>query len=267
LKKILKGYILWTYGVFYCFLLLIGITMLVLKFHTLAEILKVISAWTATFVFVVMFHKIYPKDSLIHFIKRQVSGRIKISTVACIILLQFFICLGSILFKSIIGNMPIKAQLITSWTTLLAVFANNLIQGPLGEELGWRGFVLNELQKKFSSLKSAIIVGAVWGFWHAPLWFIASGYEGIQLVQYIIFFMVSIISLSIIMTVFYNLTHNLVITMIIHQFFNYFTAIQLGDRLHTFMVTALLYFIAALVLVNYKGVLFKQQNSSLNNNV
>jgi len=118
-----------------------------------------------------------------------------------------------------------------------------------------------------SALKSAIIIGKVWGFWYAPLWFIASGYEGIQLVQYIILFMVSIISLSIIMTVFYNLTHNLVITMIIHQFFNYFTAIQLGDRLHTFMVTALLYFIAALVLVNYKGVLFKQQNSSLNNNV
>jgi membrane protease YdiL (CAAX protease family) len=232
--------------------------MFVLKSQTLAEILKVISAWTATFVFVAMFHKIYPKGNLREYIKSQFSERIKISTVLCVILLQFFIFLGILLFTSTVGNMPIKAQLTTSWTTLLVIFGDNLIRGPLGEELGWRGFVLNELQKKFSPLKSAIIVGLAWGLWHAPLWFLASGYTGVQLVKYIICFLAYIIAGSIIMTAFYNLNHNLLIPIIIHQLMNYFLAIQNGDILSIITVTTSVYFVAAaiLVLLNYKKCLY-----------
>ncbi len=35
----------------------------------------------------------------------------------------------------------------------------NLFAGSLGEELGWRGFVQNHLQKRHSPLKASIIVG------------------------------------------------------------------------------------------------------------
>jgi uncharacterized protein len=231
--------------------------MLVIKSQTLAEILKVISAWTATFVFIVMFRKIYPKDNLIHYIKRQFSEKIKVSTVLCIILLQFLIFLGILLLTSTAEKVPINAKLTTSWITLLVVFCDALIRGPLGEELGWRGFVLNELQKKFSPLKSAIIVGVAWGFWHTPLWFL-SGYSGIQLVKYIICFLIYIIATSIIMTAFYNLNHNILIPIIIHQLVNYVFAIQIGDILHNITVTTLVYFIVAVVLVllNYKKCLY-----------
>ena len=30
--------------------------------------------------------------------------------------------------------------------------------GPLGEELGWRGFLLPEIQKSYANLKSALII-------------------------------------------------------------------------------------------------------------
>ena len=254
MKRVLREYMIWTYVIFYCFLLLIAIVMNVLKAQMLTNILIILSAWTSTFVFIVMFRKINPKGDLREYIKSQFREKIKISTVLWIILIQFSIFLGSLFFTSIDQNSPIKAQLATSWSTLLVTFGNHLIRGPLGEELGWRGYVLNELQKKFTPLKSAIIVGVVWGFWHTPLWFISSGYTGIQLVQYIICFLISIVSVSIIMTVFYNLNHNLVITMMIHQFFNYFMAIQIGDKLHTFAITTILYFIVAvvLILISYK---------------
>lgn len=227
--------------------------MVVLKIETLAEILKVISAWTATFVFIAMFRKIYPKDNLTHYIKRQFSERVRISTVLCIILIQFFIFLGSILFTSTVQNVSLKAQVTTSWITLIVLFGKNLISGSLGEELGWRGFVLNELQKKYSPIKSAIIVGVIWGVWHAPLWFL-SGYSGLQLVQYIICFMIYIVAGSIVITTFYNWNHNLFIPIIIHQLFNYFITIQTGNLLNNITIAALAYFIVAviLVLVNYK---------------
>lgn len=248
LKKLLKQYVIWTYGVFYCFILLIGMAMLVLKWNALAGVLQVISAWTATFVFIAMFHKIYPEDSLKQFIAGQFREKIKLSSVIWMILLQTVLFLGCILTTSIFRNISITSIFVTSWITWLVTFLDNLIRGPLGEELGWRGFVLNELQKKCSPLKSAMIVGVVWAFWHTPLWFL-SGYAGIQLLIYIISFLVYIISASVIMTVFYHRNHNLFIPIIGHQLCNYFLAMQTGDVLQNLMVTAVAYLIVAIVLV------------------
>jgi uncharacterized protein len=39
----------------------------------------------------------------------------------------------------------------------------------VGEEAGWRGWMLPELQKRFSPLLSSILLGIVWGLWHFPL--------------------------------------------------------------------------------------------------
>jgi membrane protease YdiL (CAAX protease family) len=37
------------------------------------------------------------------------------------------------------------------------------------EELGWTGFAIPRLRSKYSSLSTGVIVGAVWGVWHFPL--------------------------------------------------------------------------------------------------
>jgi uncharacterized protein len=39
----------------------------------------------------------------------------------------------------------------------------------VGEEAGWRGWMLPELQKRFSPLLSSILLGVIWGLWHFPL--------------------------------------------------------------------------------------------------
>jgi uncharacterized protein len=258
MKDILKRYILWTYGIFYVFLFLIGLTMLVIKSQPLAEVLKVLSAWTATFVFIAMFRKIKPQENLMDFIKGQFRARIRLSTLLSVILLQLFVLIGSLSVVTAVWNVPIREQLADSWTTLLLVFGYNLILGPLGEELGWSAFVLDELQKKFSPLTSAMIVGVTWGFWHAPLW-LMTGYSGMELVLYIVCFLVSIISVSIMITVFYNLNHNLMIPILIHQLFNYFMGIQLGEPLRIIVVTAPFYLIVAvgLVVLNDRKCLYK----------
>jgi membrane protease YdiL (CAAX protease family) len=41
--------------------------------------------------------------------------------------------------------------------------------GPLGEEFGWRGFLLPRLIQRFSVLAACFLVGIVWAVWHWPL--------------------------------------------------------------------------------------------------
>lgn len=42
----------------------------------------------------------------------------------------------------------------------------------IGEEAGWRAWLLPELQKRFSPLLSSFFLGLVWGGWHFPLFVI-----------------------------------------------------------------------------------------------
>ncbi len=58
---------------------------------------------------------------------------------------------------------------------LIVVFAVRLINpldGPMGEEPGWRGFVLPGLQAERSPLLATLILGVLVTLWHFPLWIV-----------------------------------------------------------------------------------------------
>jgi membrane protease YdiL (CAAX protease family) len=53
---------------------------------------------------------------------------------------------------------------------LLALFVYIFfLGGPVGEELGWRGFALPRLQSLHGPLVGSLILGVLWGLWHLPL--------------------------------------------------------------------------------------------------
>ncbi|GAA2818979.1 CPBP family glutamic-type intramembrane protease [Kribbella solani] len=46
------------------------------------------------------------------------------------------------------------------------VLVITMLIGAAGEELGWRAYLQPYLQTRFSVLRSSLIVGLLWGFWH-----------------------------------------------------------------------------------------------------
>lgn len=47
-----------------------------------------------------------------------------------------------------------------------------IITGAVGEELGWRGFLLPRLRRRYGPVTAAWVMGSVWSLWHLPAWFV-----------------------------------------------------------------------------------------------
>jgi len=82
----------------------------------------------------------------------------------------------------------------------------------LGEELGWRGFALPRLQKRFSALNASLLLGLVWGFWHLPGFLIGTGVPSDMPFATFLFW---IVLASILMTWVYNHTGGSILSAIL----------------------------------------------------
>jgi len=59
---------------------------------------------------------------------------------------------------------------------LLVYWAANIIFYGFGEEIGWRGFALPRLQKRYGALSATAILSIFWTTWHLPLFLCIAGY-------------------------------------------------------------------------------------------
>lgn len=90
--------------------------------------------------------------------------------------------------------------------------------GPLGEELGWRGFALPRLFEGRSALSAAVILGIIWGAWHLPAFLIGgTPQNGMSFPL----FMIGVVGISVLMTWAFKGTGGSVLaTALIHWNFN-----------------------------------------------
>ncbi len=71
------------------------------------------------------------------------------------------------------------------------------------EEVGWRGFALQQLQMRYSPLTATLLVGILWGVWHLPIFFIHEGPMQMAMIPFWPWFL-GILGWSMVMTWLFN---------------------------------------------------------------
>ena len=121
---------------------------------------------------------------------------------------------GSMAPSPAIGQVPLA---------VMNLFAVLLVGGPLGEEFGWRGYALPNLQTRLGWRKASLLLGLVWGVWHLPLFYIS---DTVQAQMTLAFFLLSTVAMSVLFAWLARRTGDSVIAaLVLHTAVNYWPAI------------------------------------------
>jgi membrane protease YdiL (CAAX protease family) len=75
-------------------------------------------------------------------------------------------------FGAALGNTQAPDWTHLAWSSFALAFLGRLVNpmdGPLGEEPGWRGFAVPRMQQRSSPLAAALALGVLVAGWHLPL--------------------------------------------------------------------------------------------------
>lgn len=154
----------------------------------------------------------------------------------------------SIFFTYLINPSVIEFHKLPNVAELLIYFFIVLIfGGPLGEEIGWRGFLQPQLQKKYNPFITTIIIAVIWLIWHFPLFWL----EGAaQAGESILLFGISVFIMTFLFTWLYIQSNgSLLLAILFHTSINFISGIIIPSILPTIEKSKIFNQISILVMV------------------
>lgn len=246
-KNYILQYVIFTYGLFGLLLLSLG-GIATVFLHGTSLVMRwvtAITAWTPTYVFLLMFKKLYSSSTVKEFYKRAFKEKPNIRLLVTTAIIQIFIFASCVYMVSIQKGVEAISLLDFSFQTIISALFFALVTGATGEETGWRGYLLPAIEKKIGVVKGSLVVGLIWSLFHAPIWFLNTGYSGTDLIKYIIVFVFCITSLGFIMGICYHRCKNLFVPIWIHFTFNFLGLMFKGALIDLVTWYAIFYFIVA----------------------
>jgi uncharacterized protein len=161
---------------------------------------------------------------------------------------------GMVGLNTLLGGPALSLGM--SLVSVAIFFGFSIFPGSaLGEEIGWRGYVLPRLQSRMSALSASLILAPIWALWHLPLWL--TGAPGRTPLIYA-GFVLSAFALSVLITWVYNSTGgSLLLVVLLHATINLPITLLYDDLGSRVTVPVLLYFglmvVAAAVVVIVAG--------------
>ena len=181
---------------------------------------------------------------------RYLRWRIGCLSYAFAILMPVAVAVVEAALNILLGAKRPAAAQIAIWHELLPRFLFMFLFVGLGEETGWRGFALPELQKRHSPLMASLILGVIWAAWHIPL--IGVEFKG----PVIPAFLVSVMSASVVTAWLFNRSRGGLLPLpLFHAMVDtvgggyIFPMFQGADVLRLWWIDAVIWALAAVILV------------------
>ncbi len=140
-------------------------------------------------------------------------------------------------------------ELFANPTALLLTAGFILVFGPLPEEIGWRGFLLDRLQLRWTALTASLLVGVAWLAWHAPLFAMAGYYAAVGGAPPLLPFATGIVVVSILYTWIHNNADRSVLAAILFHFVQNFVGQVFDLAPETRAIQAVLFVVVAAIVV------------------
>jgi CAAX protease family protein len=105
-----------------------------------------------------------------------------------------------------------------------------LLTYGMGEETGWRGFALPNLQRNRSAASATLILAIFWACWHIPAFFFRDTYTDLGIFGFPVF-AITILFSTMVFTWLYNSTDGSVLLVVLfHAFFNWLSVSEAGGQ-------------------------------------
>lgn len=201
-----------------------------IAFTGLGVVITLLASYGPTFAALIVTAITSGKTGLRHLLRRLLIWRVGIGWYLVAIFLpavQFFVV--SVVYAWLSGAPPALPAL--SIGLVASVALQIVVRGLLnGEEIGWRGFALPNLQANQSALTASLSLGVFWAVFHLPIFFTrGGGVFGGQASIPPLGFLVSVLALTIVVTwIFNNTRGSLLIAYLAHGSMNTWTQVFPG---------------------------------------
>lgn len=136
------------------------------------------------------------------------------------LLSPFVFLLGAVAVLTVTSGVPdfgnITAGRLSTWRGVMDLFFVSSVLQSLGEEPGWRGYMLPRLRKVFGPLAASVVIFPVWLLWHLPFFLSRPEFGIAQFAG----FSLGILSASLWMTLMWDATRSSGLAVVWHTLLN-----------------------------------------------
>ncbi|MCR5024147.1 MAG: CPBP family intramembrane metalloprotease [Lachnospiraceae bacterium] len=148
---------------------------------------------------------------------------------------------GRFVIHEYVGGIPVYNVFSFFVVFLLVLVAG----GPLGEEIGWRGYLMQRLEKSFNPVTAAVLTGICWACWHIPmLVFNVDGYD----ISFFDYLLQTIILSVITGWVFIRCGRNIIAAILFHTIDNLVLSLCFQPALKTTNLYTVIYWLLQLAV-------------------